>query len=160
MRQQLRKSIVIPFQTHDKEFEVKVNVNWDILEKVERAYGTSAEYVATMILTNGMHVQRHKVSQVLQLWCHSEDIKQVDIAEAVQTCSYKQFDRYVGMLQAAILWSIRGPEGLPLITDAQFDQLVAGEDINSEESPIQKAKSSEATKPKKPRAATSKKRTA
>lgn len=162
MSKQLRKTIVIPFTTDSKDEEVIINVSWDILEKVERVYGTSAEYVAAQILVNLAHVQRHKIAQVLQLWCQgkNDNLKQVDIAEAVQTSSQKQFYIYVGMVQAAVLWSIRGPEGNPLITDQEFDLLIAGEDIPPKP-PIDQPNESEGgqSKPKKPRAATSKKRT-
>lgn len=162
MSKQLRKTIVIPFTTDSKDEEVIINVSWDILEKVERVYGTSAEYVAAQILVNLAHVQRHKIAQVLQLWCQgkNDNLKQIDIAEAVQTASQKQFYIYVGMVQAAVLWSIRGPEGDPLITDQEFDLLVSGEDIPPKPQ-IDNSKLPEGgqAKPKKPRAATSKKRT-
>jgi len=94
---QLRKTIVIPFSTPNKSDEVIVNVSWDILEKVERAYGTSAEYVAVQILPNIMHVQRHKLAQVLSMWVQGKtELKQVDIVEAVQTASQAQFYSYIG----------------------------------------------------------------
>lgn len=163
MNSQLRKTIVIPFTTYEKSEEVIINVNWDILEKVERVFGTSADYVATMILTNIFHVQRHQIAKVLGLWCQgkNEKLKQVDIAEAVQTCNQKQFIIYIGMIQAAILWSIRGPDGQPLINDLQFDKLIAGEDLEeppkSDESKTTEDKAGD--KPKKPRSGTSKKRT-
>lgn len=165
---QLRKSITFPVSTMEKSGEVIVNVSWDLLEKVERTYGTSAEYVATQILPNIFHVQRHKLAQLLQLWFQGRiaeepkgvpQFSQIEIAEAIQTSSQEQFIRYIGMIQAAILWSIRGPEGLPLINDEQFDLLVAGKDIDASETPVQKAPEGSSDKPKKPRAATSKKRT-
>lgn len=157
---QLRKSLVFQISTSEKNGEVIVPVSWDILEKVERTYGTSAEYVATQILPNIFHVQRHKIAQLLQLWFQGKtDFQQIQVAEAVQTAPQETFIKYIGMVQAAILWSIRGPDGQPLISDKQFDQLVNGEDINQDETPVQSPAKNGADKPKKPRAATSKKPT-
>lgn len=156
MKAQLRKTIVLPITTFEKSDEVIINVSWDILEKVERIYGTSAEYVATQILANIFHVQRHKISQVLQAWCQGKtELKQVEIAEAVQTASQEQFIQYIGMIQAAILWSIRGPDGLPLISDENFDKLIAGQDLDAQPE-VEAPKPSGGTS-KKPRAGTSKK---
>lgn len=155
---QLRKTIVIPFTTFEKTDEVIINVSWDILEKVERIYSTSAEYVASQIFPNIAHVQRHKIAQVLALWAQGKTkLNQGEIHEAVQTASQDQLYRYIGMIQAAILWSIRGTDGSPLISDKQFDQLVSGEDIDIDDTPKQADTGS--TTAKKPRAATSKKRT-
>ena len=158
MKAQLRKTIVIPLSTYEDSDEVIINVNWDILEKVERVYGTSSEYVAVQILPNIMHVQRNKISQILQLWCQGKtELKQVEIAEAVQTASQEQFIQYIGMIQAAILWSIRGPDGLPLISDENFEKLIAGQDLDQQ--PEVEAPKASGDKPKKPRAGTSRKRT-
>jgi hypothetical protein len=160
---QLRKTIVIPFSTFDKTDEVIINVSWDILEKVERIYSTSAEYVASQIFPNIAHVQRHKIAQILAVWSQGlTKLKQVEIHEAVQTCSQEQLYRYIGMIQAAILWSVRNGKGMPLISDKQFDALVNGEDIDLDENEQdqEEQKPEDAIKPKKPRAATSKKRTA
>lgn len=164
MKQSLRKSIVLPIQLENSIEEVLINVDWDILEKVERVYNTSAEYVAAQILINVAHVQRRHVAQILCLWCQGKTkLKQVEITEAVQTADQDQLYRYVGMIQAAVLWSIRGADGKPLITDKQFDQLVNGEDIDQGENETQSPSTASGKKPgekaKKPTAGTSKKRT-
>jgi len=163
MKQSLRKTIVLPIQLENSIEEVLINVDWDILEKVERVYNTSAEYVAAQILVNVAHVQRRHVAQILCLWCQGKTkLKQVEITEAVQTADQDQLYRYVGMIQAAVLWSIRGADGKPLITDAQFDQLVNGEDIEQSEDEDPATGAAPSKKPgekaKKPIAGTSKKR--
>lgn len=165
MRQSLRKAITLPIQLDDSIEEVIINVDWDILEKVERVYNTSAEYVAAQILLNVAHVQRRHVAQILCLWCQGKTkLKQVEITEAVQTADQDQLYRYIGMIQAAVLWSIRGADGKPMINDIQFDALVEGKDLEDDDNTKPKSGAEKETKKpgekaKKPIAGTSKKRT-
>lgn len=156
MKSQLRKAIHLPIYLDGKTEEVLINIDWDILDKIEQVYNSSADYVVSQVLANIYHVQRRHVAQLLCLWCQGKtNLKQVEIAEAVKTASQSQFYRYIGMIQAAALWCIRGEDGKPMITDAQFDALVEGRDLDEDEKPAEKKEPKAGdTKPKKPRKAT------
>jgi hypothetical protein len=137
------------------EEEIVVAVDFSIIEKVERIYQCSAELAAAMYLSDPIRVQRRLVSGVIALWLQGKTkLQPTTITEAVMTCSQKQLARYTGMIQAAILHSIRGDDGKPLINDEQFDLLVNGEDL-----PAAPSKAAPGKKPAASRAATSRKRT-
>jgi hypothetical protein len=150
----IKKTIIIPIF----DDEIIVNVDFSIIEKVERVYDKTAENVAAFDLVNIARIRRSQIAQVICLWVQGKTtIKTSLVNEAIQTCSQTDLYRFVGMIQAAILYSIRGQDGKPLITSEQFDALVSGQDIEVEPTAqSQDAKPSE----KKPRKATSGKPTA
>lgn len=147
----LKKDIIIPIL--DKEVVVKVDFN--ILDKVERVYQCTAEVAAAVHLVDTMRIQRRHLAQVISLWVQDKsDMKPSEVLEAVMTAPQKQIARYAGMIQAAVLYSIRGDDGRPLITDEQFDALVHGRDIEPPKTDEAPPKATAAKKSRAPRKAT------
>lgn len=135
----LKKDIIIPILDE----EVIVPVDFNVLDKVERVYGVTAEIAAAVHLADTMRIQRRHLAQVISLWVQDKtDMKPSKVLEAVMTAPQGLIARYAGMIQAAVLYSIRGDDGKPLITDEQFDLLVHGQDIHleAEEAPAPAAK--------------------
>lgn len=151
----LKKDLIIKIG----ETEVIVPVNFELIEKVERVYQCTAEIAAAVHLSDPSRIQRRMISAVISLFVQgrANGVGPSEVTESVMTCSQKQLAKYTGQIQAAVLYSIRGEDGQPLITPEQFEMLTNGEDLPPAES--KPAKEPTEKKPGKPRAATSKKRT-
>lgn len=151
----LKKDLIIKVGEH----EIIVPVNFELIEKVERVYGCTAEVAAAVHLSDPMRIQRRMISAVISLFVQgrAKGVGPSEVTESVMTCSQKQLAKYTGQIQAAVLYSIRGEDGQSLITPEQFDLLVNGEDLPPAET--KPAKAQPEKKPAKPRAATSAKRT-
>lgn len=144
----IKKTILIQI----KEEEVCVDVDFSIIEKVERVYNCTAEVAAAIHLTDMMRIKRSQIAQVISLWVQGKTkCNPSDVNEYVQTASQKSLYKFAGMIQAAILFSIRGDDGQPLITSDQFDKLINGEDIDVADVKAEKPKA------KKPKAASKRK---
>lgn len=140
--------------------EIALDVTWDLLEKVERVYSLPCDLVP-YILQEAARVPRSKVAEVVALWVQGKTKQTKDeIKEFYFTCPQIQYIKDIGKIQAALLWSLRNEDGTPTISDKAFDALVNGQDITEEEitppTPVTKAAGKGE---KKPRVATSKKRT-
>lgn len=140
--------------------EICLDVTWHMLEKVERVYGMPVD-VVPFYLQDAIRVPRSKVAEIISLWVQEKTkLTRDQIKEHFFTCQQSEYIKDIGKIQACVLWSLRGEDGKSMITDAAFDKLVNGIDLD--EVDINKpstAKESGSTQ-KKPRAATSKKRTA
>jgi hypothetical protein len=152
----MKKTIIVPISGE----EIIVNVDFSIIEKVERVYNCTAEVAAAIHLTDMMRIRRTHIAQIICLWVQGKtELKQSVVNEYVQTCAQNQLYKFAGMIQAAILFSIRGEDGQPLITSEQFDKLINGEDLEEPPKGEGNQKGEEKPKAKKPRKATSRKRT-
>lgn len=159
MASAIRKSITLNLSGDGFAEEITVDVTWQILEKVERVYATGAESVAAIHLADPMRVQRHQLARVIALWVQGKTkLNNDQIHEAVLTAPFDQIIRLAGKIQAAVLWSVRGADGKPQITDFQFDELSEGRDIEiTAPTPTLEPAKKEAKSLKKRTSATSKK---
>ena len=152
----LKKSVYL---TICKE-EICLDVTWHMLEKAERVYGMPVD-VIPYYLQDAVRVPRSKVAEIIALWVQEKTkLTRDEIKEHYFTCPQMQYIKDVGKIQACLLWSIRGDDGEPMISDAAFDKLVNGIDLADDDIKKPEPKKEGDSKPKKPRAATSKKRTA
>lgn len=139
--------------------EICLDVSWQMLEKAERVYGLPVD-VIPYYLQDAVRVPRSKVAEIVALWAQEKTkLTRDQIKEHYFTCPQMQYIKDTGKIQACLLWSIRGDDGEPMISDATFEKLANGIDLEDGDikKPSQKAEVND--KPKKPRAATSKKRT-
>ena len=117
----LRATIEVPIGDDD----VAVDINWRVIEQVERVFGVLADLVASDILVN--YPTRHKVAEVIALWCAGPDHRRKDVIEEVMTADTKTLQRYIGAIQGAVLYVLRHVE------KDQMEKLAAGEDLDDDE---------------------------
>ncbi len=141
--------------------EICLDVNWQLLEKAERAFSPFPVDSIPFLLQDALRVQRTKVADLISLWVQEKTkLTRDEIREYYFTCQQLEFIKTVGKIQACICWSIRDEEGRPRISDSAFDKLANGIDLTPEDTAQPEPKTEASGKPKKPRAATSRKRTA
>lgn len=128
----LKASIQIPYDDDD----INIDIDWRVLEQVERVYGDLAEKIATETLV--INPMRHKIAEVISSWLSAKGYKKRDVYQYVITSDAKTLGRYVGSIQGAILYMLRH------ITDEQLVTLMRGEDLD------EKGESEDEKKPKKP----------
>ncbi len=140
--------------------EICLDVTWHMLEKVERVYGMPVD-VVPFYLQDSIRVPRSKVADIVSLWVQEKTkLTRDQIKEHFFTCPQVDYIKDIGKIQACVLWSLRGEDGKSMITDAAFDKLVNGIDLADGDINKPAPDKQTGSKPKKPRAATSKKRTA
>src|SRR5690606_16327403 len=122
MAKQLRKTLEIPLP--DGEVAV-VDVNFRIIEIVERIYDTNADVVASVNLASPAKMLRSKIAAVIVEWLSTveTDFKRSEIREYVMTAEPKLLNVYSGCIQAAVLYSLK------YINDEEFKQLSSGKDL-------------------------------
>jgi len=141
--------------------EICLDVTWQLLEKAERAFSPFPVDSIPFLLQDALRVQRTKVADLISLWVQEKTkLTRDDVRGYYFNCPHLEFIRTVGKIQACICWSIRNDKGEPSINDANFEKLANGIDLTPEDMPTPSPKAEGEMKPKKPRAATSRKRTA
>lgn len=114
----LRGSVEIPIQ----DDELSIDINWRVIEQVERVFGVLADLVASEVLVR--NPTRHKVAEVIALWCSGHGMRRRDIIEEVMTADADDLQRYIGAIQGAVLYVLRH------IDRDQMRKLAAGEDLD------------------------------
>lgn len=122
MAKHLRKTLEIPLP--DGEVAV-VDVNFRIIEIVERIYDTNADVVASINLASPEKMLRSKIAAVIVEWLSTVEtnFKRSEIREYVMTAEPKLLNVYSGCIQAAVLYSLK------YINDEEFKQLSSGKDL-------------------------------
>lgn len=120
MAQPIRKSLSIPVG----EIEVEVPITFEVIEIVERAYGLRAEYVASR-LERPTQVLRHQVAEVITDWVSRRrpELSRMEIRGEVISASPAVLGRYVGCIQAAVLYTLKEIDG------DEADTLAQGKDL-------------------------------
>lgn len=138
MARQLKKTLEIPLP--DGEVAV-VDVNFRIIEIVERIYDTNADVVASVNLASPAKMLRSKIAAVIVEWLSTveTDFKRSEIREYVMTAEPKLLNVYSGCIQAAVLYSLK------YINDEEFKQLSSGKDLEPSSSEANRKKSSAPT---------------
>lgn len=104
--------------------EVEFNIDWQVIEIVERTFGAVADLVASDVLVR--NPTRYQVADVMQEWLRGTNLKKSDVRKAVMTASQEQLQSYIGAIQGAVLYS------LDYIDEEQLDLLTQGEDLADE----------------------------
>lgn len=104
---------------------IPIDVDFRVIEVVERVYGANADLVASVDLANPIRVQRYKVANVIANWLSALNtgLNRDEIKEAVVTASIEELTKFTGAIQAAILFSLK------YIDDEQFAALARGDDL-------------------------------
>jgi len=105
---------------------VSLDIDWRVIEIVERTFGAVADLVATDTLVNAP--TRHQIADVISEWVKSREMPKSKIRESVMLASQELLQSYIGAIQGAILYS------LSYITEEQLDTLTGGDDLDGEES--------------------------
>lgn len=138
--------------------EICLDVTWQMLEKAELVFSPYPVDRIPLLLENAIGVQRIKVADIVALWVKDKTkLTRDDIKAYFYQCPQIEYIRTIGKIQACILWSIRDGEGAPLISDDAFEKLINGIDLDDTDVKKQEEAKPD-DKPKKTRAATSKKR--
>ena len=143
MAKQLRKTLEIPLPDGDT---AAVDVNFRIIEIVERVYNSSADVVASVDLASPRSMLRSKIAAVIVDWLTTTevDFKRSELREHIITAEPKLLNVYSGCIQAAVLYSLK------YIDEEQFDLLSKGKDL-----PTKKAEGSGGKKESVPTASSS-----
>lgn len=104
---------------------VDVDVNWRIIEVVERTFGTVADLVASDTLVH--NPMRYKVAEVIAEWVRSRELRRKDVYEYVLKCRTEELQVYIGAIQGAVLYS------LSYIEEKDFDKLTQGKDLDPDD---------------------------
>lgn len=131
----IRANITLPLY----EDEFTIEVNWNIIERVERNFGVIADLVPEMLVTKPM---RHQVADVIVEWLASvqTQYKRREIREAVITSDHEVLQKYVGAIQGAVLYTLRH------ISEDELLKLTAGQDLDEEEEAEEQAEKKPAKK--------------
>jgi len=130
----LRKQITIPLAGQ----EIHINVDMRVIEIVESIYDTNVDVVATEILTNPSRI---KLTQIATIVCamltagHYEQLglKHREVRDEILGASPDDIGKIVGAIQAACLYCRK------YITEAEFDRLNQGLDLEDEDEGKKKA---------------------
>lgn len=119
----LRKTISLP--VGDDEFEI--DVDFRVLEIIERVYDMRAEYVAGLLEVDH-RIRRSQVAEVILGWLSQRSDalvgrRRLDLLEEITTASEAVLRRYVGAIQGAILFSLKQ------LSDEDLEKLARGEDL-------------------------------
>lgn len=121
----LRKTITLP--VGDDEFEI--DVDFRVLEIIERVYDMRAEYVAGL-LEQDHRIRRTQVAEIILGWLSQRSDalvgrRRLDVLEEVTTASEEVLRRYVGAIQGAILFSLKR------LSEEDLEKLSRGEDLGA-----------------------------
>lgn len=119
----LRKTITLP--VGDDEFEI--DVDFRVLEIIERVYDMRAEYVAGL-LEQDHRIRRSQVAEVVLGWLSQRSDalvgrRRLDVLEEITTAPEEVLRRYVGAIQGAILFSLKR------LSEEDLEKLARGEDL-------------------------------
>lgn len=117
----LKATLEIPY---DGDY-VSVDIDWRVIEQVERIYGDLADTVAGKTLVN--NPLRHKIAEVISSWLSSKGYKKRDVYQEVILADKDTVRAYVGCIQGAVLYMLR------YINDEQLVILMKGEDLPDDE---------------------------
>lgn len=123
MGKPIRKTIDLPLY----DDEVSIDVTFEILEIVERVYEMRAEYVAARLQPqHPVAILRKDVAAVAVGWLTPRVLSHTrqEIREYVMTANAETLNRYIGAIQAAILYSLKE------ISDEEFEALSKGQDLD------------------------------
>lgn len=105
--------------------EVSFDIDWRIIEIVERTFGAVADLVASDVLVR--NPTRYQVADVIIEWIRGTNLKKSDVRQYVMTASQEELQTYIGAIQGAVLYS------LSYIDEEQLDLLTQGQDLPDEE---------------------------
>lgn len=139
--------------------EICLDVTFHLLDKAERAFSPFSIDAIPFFLQDALKVQRNKIADLMSLWAQEKTkLTRDEIREHYFTCPQVEFIKTIGKIQACICWSLRDGDGQPMITDAAFEKLANGIDLDASDIKKPSQKSEASDKPKKIRAAISKPR--
>jgi hypothetical protein len=123
MAGQIRKSLDVPVLG----VTVTVDVNFRIIEIIERVYQKKAE-LAAADLDSPEKVLRSKVAEVISLWLAplTNDFDRIEIKEAVMTSTPEMLNVYCGCIQGAVLFTLK------YVTADELEKLSKGESLPEE----------------------------
>lgn len=105
---------------------VSLDIDWRVIEIVERTFGSVADLVVSDTLVNSP--TRYQIADVISEWVKSRDMPKSQVREAVMLASQELLNEYIGAIQGAVLYSLN------YITEEQLDKLTSGDDLEGEES--------------------------
>jgi hypothetical protein len=151
----IRKSLVIPVFDQD----VTIDIDFRIIEIVERVFDLSADAVIAM-LSDARRVQRHKVADIVTEWLAFRDLglKRREIREHVMAAPSEVLTIYITSIYTALLFMLNYFDRKdPKENAKKFDELVESDEwprLKREASPDakknpggKKRSSASATKP-------------
>ena len=115
----LRKTLELPIF----DDTVEVDVDFRLIETVERVFGTVADIVAGDTLVH--NPRRYQIAEVIASWVRSREHKRKDVHEHVITAPPERLQVYIGAIQGAVLYS------LSYVSEDELDKLARGEDLDS-----------------------------
>lgn len=131
MAKPLRKSVSFELLGE----EVRVDLNFRVIQVLERVYDANLDHVIAFELAIPARVKRSKVAEAIADWLETQGIdrdwKRREVLEHVMGAPVEQLNKYIGCLQAAALFCLRGPDGLPQIDDEGIALLMEGKDLPS-----------------------------
>lgn len=121
---QLKKTVEIPLPNGE---ECVLNVDFRIIEVVERVYNQNADLVVSIDLATPSRMLRSKIAAVIVDWLSIKDtgFKRSEIKEFVITADPQLLNIYSGCIQAAVLYSLK------YIGEDEFDKLKKGQDLGT-----------------------------
>lgn len=128
MSKPLKSTLEIPLD----DDEILVDVNWRVIEQVERVFGTLADLVASDTLVN--NPRRHTVAEVIALWAQSRGYRRREVLEMVMTSDHQTLQRYIGAIQGAVLFVLRH------VDEKDMKRLASGLDLDDQEEAEEKPK--------------------
>jgi len=142
---QLKKTLDIPLPDGET---ATLNVDFRIIEIVERVYNQNADLVASVDLSTPSRMLRSKIAAVIVEWLAVKEtgFKRSEIKEFVLTASPPMLNVFSGCIQAAVLYSLK------YIDDDQFDKLKRGEDLEASVKKEPKSGNDDAPTPSSPSA--------
>ena len=129
-KRQLKKTLDLPLPDGET---TTINVDFRIIEIVERVYNQNADLVASIDLATPARMLRSKVAAVIVEWLATKEtgFKRSEIKEFVITAPPPMLNVFSGCIQAAVLYSLK------YIDEDQFDRLARGEDLDSPTPPAE-----------------------
>lgn len=106
------------------EREFQVEINFRIVDVIERAFDRSADAVLMMFAQNNIgSIRRGQIADVIASWLleSGADVKVRDVREYVLTSPAEQIAPFYGQVMAALLYATRA------IDSAGFDTLVSSD---------------------------------
>lgn len=143
----MKKTLELPLPDGDS---ITMDVNFRIIEIVERVYQRNADLVVSVDLASPQLMLRSKIAEVIADWValRQTTYKRSEIKEHVMTRQPNELNVYAGCIQAAVMYSLK------YIDDDQFAMLTRGEDLEDKPKDEPKGKGEAPADPSAPSAST------
>lgn len=103
---------------------VSLDIDWRVIEIVERTFGAVADLVASDTLVHTP--TRYQVAEVISEWVKDRTLPKSKVRESVMLAGQEALQTYIGAIQGAVLYS------LSYIDEEQLDALTQGKDLEGE----------------------------